>query len=819
MKKVYLIGNAHLDPVWLWRKREGLAEIKSTFRSALDRMKEFPDYVFTCACAHYYQWIEMMDPAMFEEIRQRVYEGRWSIVGGFWIQPDCNMPSGEAFARQALYSQRYFKEKFGLIATTGYNIDSFGHNGMMPQLLQQSGMTAYVFMRPSVDEKPDLSAYLFRWQSPDGSTVTAYRLPHNYNHSNDHEDITSYINYKLEDIDRMYKENGIPHMCFFGVGNHGGGPTIFGMNMLEEKLRENPDMRYASVYDYFRDVLDEGMVLPTFSGDLQHHAIGCYSAESGVKATNRRAENSIVTAERYNVLAGSLLGNPIPQKEYRRAWEKILFNQFHDILAGCCIREAYTDAVDELRSACADASELTELSLQKLSWNIKTTRFLDFGPAEKNGWVLWEKKGEGAPLVVFNPHSFPVRMPIQINTKVSCVAATDGACVPIQIVRGPQTNWDEKYNTIFMADLPALGHTTYYLFKDETPENIIPGPTATATQTVLENDHLRVEFDPHHGHITSMVDKKSGRELAGKGLAIAVVYDDHENDTWAHNRFFIGAPIGRFSDAKLCVLENGPLRSAIRVESRYGNTTLMQDFYLDAESDALEVRCVLHNLEKLKILRLNFDAAVQAPQATYAMPYGFLDKPANGDEEPAHRWAAVSGNDGLGVAVINADKYSFSANGTTLRMIFSRSCLYADHYGNRDHQMDYMDQGEQRFCYQITPFNHYNITPIVKHAALLNQPPASIMETHHDGTIASHYEGIQVSADNVLLEALKYAEDGSGDVILRLYEVAGMATQATIELPLLGCVHTLSFRPQQIRTLRISADGKRIKATDFLEYI
>ena len=142
--KTHLIGNAHLDPVWLWQWHEGYMEVKATFRSALDRMKEFPDFKFTSACAAYYEWIRDSDPDMFEEIRQRVAEGRWSITGGWYIQPDCNIPSGESFARHGLVSQRFFRDNLGKTAKVGYNVDSFGHNGSIPMILKQSGMDAYI---------------------------------------------------------------------------------------------------------------------------------------------------------------------------------------------------------------------------------------------------------------------------------------------------------------------------------------------------------------------------------------------------------------------------------------------------------------------------------------------------------------------------------------------------------------------------------------------------------------------------------------------------------------------------------------------------
>ena len=149
MSKLHLVGNAHIDPVWLWRWQEGFSEILSTFRSALDRMNDFPDFKFTCACSSYYRWVESVDPQMFAEIKQRVEEGRWSIVGGWYLQPDCNIPDGESFARHGLVAQRYFMEKFGVTAKTGYNVDSFGHNAALPKILKGCGMENYVFMRPS----------------------------------------------------------------------------------------------------------------------------------------------------------------------------------------------------------------------------------------------------------------------------------------------------------------------------------------------------------------------------------------------------------------------------------------------------------------------------------------------------------------------------------------------------------------------------------------------------------------------------------------------------------------------------------------------
>lgn len=215
-KKLHLIGNAHLDPVWLWNWQEGYMEVLATFRSALDRLKESEDFVFTCSSARYYKWVEEADSGMFEEIRQRVREGRWVIVGGWWIQPDDNMPCGESFARQALYSQRYYQEKFGVTCKTGYCVDTFGHSAELPKLLAQGGMENFVFMRPGDHENADVPQ-LFWWESVDGSQVLTMKLANGYPSDP-----------SPEDVRRVYeKAEQLGHdlMYFYGVGNHGGGPT------------------------------------------------------------------------------------------------------------------------------------------------------------------------------------------------------------------------------------------------------------------------------------------------------------------------------------------------------------------------------------------------------------------------------------------------------------------------------------------------------------------------------------------------------------------------------------------------------------------
>ena len=818
MKKVYLIGNAHIDPVWLWRKSSGLSEIKSTFRSALDRMKEFQDYVFTSACASYYQWVELIDIDMFNEIKERVKEGRWRIAGGFWVQPDCNIPSGESFARHALYSQRYFFEKFGVVADIGYNVDSFGHNGMMPQILVKSGMKAYVYGRPNpYDEKPDLQENLFSWESPDGSRVTAIRLLDGYattDWNDSHQGTkTSLCRWRAE-IYRGYSErDNIPYTFLYGVGNHGGGPTIRDLKELTELCAECDDVVFSSVSDYFRDITDLGICekLRVVKEDLQHHASGCYSAIASIKATNRRTENALVAAEKFDFLAAFLLGAKSQKERLKPAWEKVMFNQFHDILAGCSVKDACTDALVEYASAADTAKELTDLAIQKISWKIKTTNMLDNNPPQKNGWILWEKSGEGSPVVLFNPHSFPVSCAMKTSSLVSCVRNEAGEHVPMQTIRGQQTNGADCFVSLFQAEIPAFGYATYYVYRDPEFE-CVSEQTLAVAEDFLENNLIRVAFDRHSGYITSFYDKEFNRELAGQPMAKPVVIDDHDSDTWAHAIFKFEKEIGVFTDAEISVTERGPVRVGIRVKSRFGHSVFTQDFYLRPNSKELEVSCKLDFHEKLKIVKLSFPVDINDPEAAYSMPYGFICKKTDGCEEPSHEWMGVfDKNKGFGLALINDSKYSFSVNSADMRMIIARSACYADHFGARDIFVEYQDQGEQYFEYILTPYNQNNVSEIVKTAAVLNQKPILVAETHHDGPLTASYSGISVSCENIIVQVLKFAEEqpseAYGDVIIRVVETAGRKTETNISLEMLNREIAVSLNPQEVKTIRINEDS------------
>jgi alpha-mannosidase len=842
---VHMIGNAHLDPVWLWRWQEGYAEIKATFRSALDRMNEFPEFVFTCAGAACYKWVEENDPPMFAEIGKRVAEGRWVIVGGWWIQPDCNIPSGESFARHSLYGQRYFLQRFGRSAKVGYNVDSFGHHAMLPQILKLSGMDYYVYMRPEEHEQ-HIPANLYWWESKDGSRVMAYRIPCGYN---THQFETS--DPKITKVREIAESEQTDQMCFYGVGNHGGGPTIANLHEIAA-VRERVGSEaviLSSPNAYFERMQSKGAELPVVTGELQHHASGCYSTHSETKASNRKAEHRLLTAEKLSVLAYRLLGHPYDAGQFQKAWECVMFNQFHDIMGGCSIREAYDDAREAYGYALHIAAVALNAAMQRISWSINTMRPGITVLNKNKDRTLWEQDDQGIPVVVFNPLSWEVEAPVVVTQQMKGITDDEGNPVAIQHVRASRTNGGDKYDTLFMGVLPALGYRVYWIYRNKaftvnatdegsgmTVPDLLSGGSSSAcvsatdalqiSTALLENTWIRLEIEPHTGYIKSLFDKQSGIEyIDGRG-AVPIVIDEHDSDTWGHRHLEFRNEIARFSDAEVKVVESGPLRATLRITSRYGQSVLRQDFTLYKESRDIQVKAKLDWREKHKLLKLSFPVRVHEPKATYEIPYGYLERPVNGEEEPGQQWVDVSGwankggassetvpehlaaESGLcGLALLNDSKYSFDVKGGDLRMTIVRGAIFADHYGQRDDLCEFMDQGVQEFAYALVPHTgSWQEAHIVHKALEWNVPPVHIVETYHEGPLPQSLCGVSLSSEHVVATAFKRAEDGAG-YIMRCYEAGGLDRDVKLDIPLLDRTWHSRFGKCEIKTFYIPDDS------------
>jgi len=768
--KLHMIGNAHLDPVWFWQWTEGYQEVKATFRSALDRMKEYPDFIFTCSAASYYEWIEQDEPEMFEEIRQRVAEGRWEIVGGWWVQPDLNAPCGESFARHGLISQRFFESRFGKRCKTGYNVDSFGQSAMLPQIYKLSGMDNYVFMRPGFHEK-EIPSNIFAWESVDGTRVKTYRIPVAYCTWED--DLCQ----RMVDCINELPANAADVMVFYGVGNHGGGPTKV---HIESILRHKDEMNaeFSSTERFF-DTLDMD-ALPVVQGELFHHASGCYSAHSGVKKWNRLAENGLLASEKWNVITSHLFGRRYPSDALNRAWKRVLFNQFHDIMAGTSSQIAYEDARNQLGEAMSIAQETANSAMQNLSWRIN---------------IPYD--AENFPLVVFNPHAFDARLRIDMDHAAlpRALFDTDGNRIPCQHGRGDVAS-EGRCSIQFEVDVPAMGYRLLNFRKDET----LPAQPEIGDSMVLENELVRAEISPETGLLVSLIDKTTGKNVLCGASSTPVVIEDL-SDTWSHGVTKFDTEIGRFALTKIQRIENGPVRSAICAEFTWGKSTVRQTYSLWNTGDQLEIKMDVNWQEGDKMLKLEYLVAGMPAETTAEIPYGFASRPTDGIEYPMQNWVRTGS-----LTVLNDGKFAYDALNERLRLTLLRSPRFANHAPmvcKPEDPYPYIDQGWQYLRFSLCPRALASMEAS-KRGLMLNQPPFALRETFHDGPLPAM--GGYVRIDGAILTALKQAEDGSGDLIAHMYEAEG--APADVKLALFDREFALSLNPCEIAALRIPKNGE-----------
>ena len=832
---LHMIGNAHIDAVWLWPWEEGFAEVKATFASALDRMDEYPEFIFTCSSAAYYAWIEVNAPEMFERIRRRVAEGRWRITGGWWVEPDCNIPSGESFVRQALLGQHYFASRFGRIATVGYNPDAFGHAGSLPQILRGARLTGYTFLRPEPHER-ELPGNLFWWESADGSRVLAFRINFGYTVWGDLEEhVRRHLDRFVDRTDAL--------LCFYGVGNHGGGPTKANIEAIRslKEADDLPALRHSWPSAFFDEVrgADE---IPVVRDELQHHAVGCYAAVSGIKRWNRQAEETLATAERWASIAAREGLQPYPT-ELASAWGNVLFNQYHDILAGTSIEPAYDDARSQIGESISVADRALTNGVQAISWAIDTR-----GPAGAR------------PIVVANPHAWDARRAVEVevgrHAEGGRLIDDAGREVPYQEVR-PLATSRGRHRIVFTAELPALGYRRYLLVptdprfewhetaaavgeseaasQAEGPleaelvagEPPHPGDaSAEAPQDLaagdawIESGRWRLELDPEGGQIRRLFDRRSGRDVFSGPAADAVVASDR-SDTWGHGvtRFERGTEA--FEAERVRLVEDGPLRATLRAETvrRTDGSRLVSEYTVHRDHDRIDVAVTVDWHGRYEILKLRFPVSAGADAvATWETSYGTIERAMDGAERPGQRWVDVSGATG-GVSILNDGKYSSDVLDNDIGLTVLRSPIYAWHdpfVPDDDGVYPFTDQGIQRFRYAILPHaGDWRDAGTVRQAMELNADPIVVLETAHDGPMPPSASFVRCSAPGVIVAVVKRAEVGEA-LVIRAHEAHGVTTEARIELPRWRIGWDAAFGAGQLRTWRVEPDGS-VHETDLLE--
>lgn len=804
---VHMIGNAHLDPVWLWRWSEGMEALIATVRSVLDFLREDPRITFTASSAALYAWLEEHEPAMFAEIQQRVVEGRWLLAGGMWIEPDCNLPGGESLARQLLAGQRYFLSRFGRVATTGYNPDSFGHAGTLPMLLRAAGLDAYLFFRPGRHEKR-LPEELFWWQAPDGSRVLAYRPPGHYGQGVFEPETTEQ---RIREHAAQCPRGLCDVISMYGIGNHGGGPTRAQLAAIAVVAADvhGPNVVHGSLDQFFARARRARADYPVVREELLHHARGCYSAHHAVKRANRELEALLAAAEGLCLWTREETGLQYPAQALDRAWRNVLFNQFHDIITGTALPEAFEDARDLHGEARTLSHAACWSAARALARRVDT-------------------HGEGQALVVFHPATHSARTAIEAEFPFDFfdtqgpynVVDHTGACLPCQRVQGSTLTGSRAHRLLWQDRLPGWGRKLYFLRRMEYRPDVLFAPAAG--DHWLENEFLRVELDPASGQIQHLTDKRTGAEMITPGSAALLVLDD-QADTWGHDAAAWRDVVGCFGCERMTVEECGPVRAALRVDYGYEASRAALWYRLLAGQPWLDLVLELDWRERHKMLKWAFTARVNAPLVTASTPYGHEIRASDGEEQPCGSWVDVSeSNGGCGMALINDGCHAYDAHASCLRLTVVRSPIFAWHHPwmpESSRRYQYLDQGIIKLRCRLVPHQgSWADAEIPVLSQSFHQLPLVVHEFAHPGLSAPVGAFCAVAPGTVLLSALKAAEDGEG-VTVRLWETAGRDTIATLIFPTLEGKWQGTVRAHSVVTLvgRRTPQGWQWRETDLLE--
>ena len=791
---LHLIGNAHLDPVWLWRWQEGCAEAIGTCWAAIDRLEEGEGFIFTKGEAHIYAWIEQLEPALFDRIRHYVAKGRWVIVNGWWIQPDCNVPSGESVIRQALYGKRYFREKFGVDVTVGYNVDSFGHPSTFPMLLRHTGSTSYTFMRPNSTEM-ELPAELFNWIAPDGSEVTAFRIQGAYNTSKREMPLPEKIDLNYQKID----QSGHSLMCFYGVGNHGGAPTIENIKEIEKRLGQGENLKFSDPNKFFDEV--SAPDLPRYSQALQFHAIGCYAVASALKTLNRRAESLLEQAEAAATLASRETGIAYPRDSFEKLWRVLLFNQFHDTLGGTSLESACEDSVSELNLVIAGAEEQLNTAVRHLGRTI--ARPLD--PTDATFLVMNFNGSDAERIVEAEPW-------VDKDTvSPRCIIDEDGNRIPFQYI-DPHGKTSGLQRITFRLFVPAYGYRVLRFAVDA--EYGIPasglsfGKVAKPENLVFETAAYILRLDGKTGAIASLRNKHSGVNIFDGLANLGIVVEDN-TDTWGHGPAHFGVQGAHMELVEVKDIDSGPVRRTLEVTAKCLSSTLRTTIVLPADPALpVQLRVTLDWQEKRHLLRLSYP--IGAKTFEYEVPYGWEERADDGREVPGLRWVrAVSAE--KTVALTNDAKYSFAALDGSLYITAVRSPVYAHHTPvelNDEASNRYMDQGEQTFTIEVFGAKHVSRRDTAALAEHLNKPLIATPHVSRGGTGPHRGQWLSPSVNSGVICALKMAED-SDDTIIRAVELDGKTDQLVLN------GSAIALPPRGIVTARVQ--NAEITASDGLE--
>lgn len=808
MKEFYLLCNAHLDPVWLWQRQEGMAEAISTFRVAAKFCEEYDGFIFNHNESVLYEWVEENEPELFVKIQKLVKEGKWHIMGGWYLQPDCVMPSGESFIRQMEIGTRYFTEKFGIRTKTAVNFDSFGHTRGLVQILKKSGFEHYIFHRPYniVDEEN------FIWKGYDGSKIIGHRSYGGYN---------SGKGKAIEKIDRFIGDavDG-PNLLAWGIGDHGGGPSKMDLDKIAEYMESHKDIlvKHSSCDEYF-SLVDKSKLKTVIDRSMVHCMVGCYTSMVRIKQLHRALENDLSLAEKMIAVSGI----SYDKKELEKAEKALLFCEFHDVLPGSMIKSAEEDSIRLLNYG------------REITSQICAKAFFRLCEGQKEG-----KMGE-VPVLVFNPNPYKVVQDIEVefqledqnwnDNEVTIVTVRDekGNHLPTQNEQEESNlNLDWRKRVVFRAELEPMCINRFdcELKRISAERRPIQKCEETETHFVIENDEMKVCISK----VTGFLEKYcvNGTDYINSDSAKINVYKDNE-DPWGMTVDSFNEKIGEFVLASkkeanafngyadegfenVRVIENGNVRCKIQATFKNRNSFALVTYSIPKNDSYIDINVKTFINDVNTMFKLSFSTPFENPKAISQMAFGREEMEKKGKEVVCQKWCGLFENE-KGFAILNRGTHGYSADNNEINISLLRTAVYSAHpirdrkIVDRDRFSNHIDMGEREFDFRLTT----DVSHLDKDAESYNQS-AYALAFFPSGNGEKKDTSVLVTNENVIMTG--YKKLANGDIRVHLYNSTD--EKAETELKIQNNTFKSSFIPFEVKSFRIC--GEKICECELTEY-
>ncbi len=823
-KKIHLICNAHLDPVWLWEWPEGAGEALSTFRTAAEFCERYDDFIFCHNEAILYQWIEEYEPALFKRIQKLIAEKRWNILGGWFLQPDCNMPSGESFVRQALSGKRYFREKFGVDVKTAANLDPFGHTRGLVQILAKSGYDSYLFCRPD-QAFLTLPADEFIWVGYDGSEVMATRVQAHYNSRG------GWARAKVEDWMKAHPDKELSALLW-GIGNHGGGASRKDLEDLKELMSSSAgvDILHSTAEAYFQELGQKKEGLPRLTRDINPWAVGCYTTMARVKQRHRHLENEVFSAEKMASAAAFQGLMKYPEAELKDALRDLAFAEFHDILPGSSIGPGEEGGI-----------RLLDHGLEICS-RVKARAFFALAAGEKRA-----TEGE-IPIFVYNPHPFKIRGIIECEFEEHEPNYGGGflwpkifrkgkplPCQPEKELSNLSLEWRKK--VVFAAELQPGRMNRFACRLEKRGARPRPAIRETGGTIHFKTNELDILINATSGFMDRY--RAKGTDLLAANAFRPLLVEDNA-DPWGMSvRSFrkvlaafklmnpeMGTWFSGVSKAllpSLRVIEDGAVRTVVEALLFYDHSYISLRYKLPKKGTEVEIEARVTWTEKDKMLKLSVPTLLKPCVYIGQTAYGWNELPSNGEESVSQKWSAVvSEEKDLALTLINDCLYGSDFADGEIRISLLRSPAHsADPAGERpmlyqDRHIPRIDQGERVFHFWINGGKAGERLETIDREALTKNEKPYVLSYSPPGNGKKARPCLVLSDPAAQVTTLKKAEQGK-DLIIRLFEPTGKARTTEVALPFLRAKTTVSLKGFEIKTLRFHKKTREFEEVNLLE--